>query len=164
MFRAMRTESDFFVGTGIHSLDAIRWIAGDISHYSVNSRQVDGVWWYCVQLEFESGTVGVLEVRPSCGNQAESYEMFGAGYRVLASVGDVDSGEVSVWEHGQMLRRSEPARGMPSFVKNGTFAETVEFLSALRENRVPHPTPTEVWQSVDLCHRIQQQVSEKTAQ
>ena len=110
MFRQMRTESDFFVGTAIHSLDAIRWIAGDISDYSVNARQVDGVWWYRVQLEFESGAVGILEVMPSCGNRAESYEMFGAGYRILASAGEVDPGEFSAWESGQIVQSDEPAR------------------------------------------------------
>lgn len=164
MLRNERTESHFFVETAIHSLDAIRWIAGDVIGYSLNARQVEGVWWYRVRLEFESGAAGMLEVMPSCGNRAEFYEMFGAGYRVTASVGEVDSGEFAAWEGGQIVERDEPARGMPPFVKNGTFAETVEFLGALRENRVPHPTPEDVWQSVDLCHRLQHEAVEILAQ
>ena len=35
---------------------------------------------------------------------------------------------------------------------------------ALRERRGPHPSPAEVWRSVELSHRIQQAVGNQTAQ
>ena len=155
MFRHRRRERDFFVGTALHSLDALRWIAGDISDYSVHTRLVDEAWWYRIDLEFERGATGVLEVLPTCGNRAEFYEIFGPGYRVRASAGDNDSGEVIAWEEGKIVLRKGPTPDTPPFVKGGTSAETVEFLTALREGRALHPSPQEVWQSVDLCHRIQ---------
>jgi len=92
---------------------------------------------------------------PHCGNRVEFYEMFGAGFRVLARAGEVDSGEVTCWENGEIAYSDEPARGMPSFVRNGAYAETLEFISSLKENRPPHPSLADVWQSVELCHHIQ---------
>ncbi len=159
MHRHNRTESEFFTGTAIHALDAMRWIAGDIGNYSVQAQLVDEVWWFLVQLEFASGIRGMLEVLPSCGHHVESYEMFGPGYRLLASIGEHGSGEFSAWEQGVQVEYNEPAHGMPAWMRNGTYAETVEFLNALREGRSPHPTPAEVLQSVELCHQIQQKAT-----
>ncbi len=163
MCRHQRTEPDFFVGTAIHALDAMRFMAGDISEYAVHARPVNGAWWYSVQLQFDRGTVGLLEVMPTCGSKAESYEIFGAGCRAVATSGEVDSGEGVMWEGGLVAQHHNPARDVPLFVTNGTFAETVAFLHDLRDRRIPHPTPTEVWQSVDICHRIQREVAERTA-
>jgi predicted dehydrogenase len=155
MLRHNRKEETFFLDTAIHSLDAIRHIAGDIADYSAAARRLDGVRWYSVRLEFESGALGILEVMPSCGTRAERYEMLGTGYRVRASVGETDSGEYTAWENGEQVLHDEPARGMPGFVRNGTFAETVEFISALKEDRAPFPAPAQVRQSVDICRQIQ---------
>lgn len=155
MLRHDRREPHFFVGTAIHSLDAMRSIAGDVRDYSVTAREVDGVWWYGVRLDFDSGAAGILEVLPNCGSRAEFYELFGAGWRARAAVGEVDSGEVTCWEGGRIALADEPARGTPSFVKNGTYAETAEFISSLREERLPNPSPADVRQSLELCHRIE---------
>ena len=75
---------------------------------------------------------------------------------MLARAGEIDSGEVTCWEKDALAHSEQPALGMPAFLANGTYAETVEFLSSLRENRAPHPSVEEVWQSVELCHRLQQ--------
>lgn len=160
MHRHDRTESDFFTGTAIHALDTLRSIAGDIQDYSVKTQIVQGVRWYFVQLQFESRIPGFLEVVPNCGHLQESYELLGQGYRVVVDAGDYGSGGFSAWENGSLTRRDDPAGGMPAWMSNGTYAETVEFLSALREGRAPHPTPAEVLQSVELCHQIQEEVTD----
>ena len=156
--RIDRREAEFTYGTAIHPLDTIREIAGDVCGYSANVRQVDGVRWFVVQMAFEGGLLGVLEVLPTAGSMAESYEMFGAGIRSLVRVGGPDSGEVRCWEGGRLAVEEEPARGMPAYVRNGAYDETTEFISALRENRAPRPSPAEVLQSVELCHRIGQEI------
>ena len=62
------------------------------------------------------------------------------------------------WKDGRVVVEDEPARGMPEFIRNGTYAETVEFIAAFKENRAPHPSPAEVLQSVELCHNIRQNI------
>lgn len=162
MLRHNRKEAGFLTATGIHCLDAVRSLAGNIRNYSARTRQVDGGWWYSIDLEFENNATGVVEVMPTCGSSAESYEMFGAGYRVLAQASAVEGGIFIAWENEQIVRQEDCMEGMPPFVKDGTYAETVEFLSALMEKREPHPTLTEVRQSGEICHRIEQALHEKT--
>ena len=159
MLRHNRRDTDFFFGTAIHSVDALRRLAGDVGRAAATSRLVDGVRWYRVNLEFASGADGTLDVAPTCGSTEESYEVFGPGYRVRARVGVGDGGEFVAWENGSVARREEPAAGLPPFVVNGAYGETVEFISALLENRAPHPTPAEVLPSVELCSRIQRENS-----
>ena len=136
----------------------MRKIGGNVEDYSVDVRHVGGVWWYIIQLVFENGILGVLEVLPNSGSTAEWYELFGLNYRALARVGRYDSGEVMCWKDGRVVVEDEPARGMPEFIKNGTYAETVEFIAAFKENRAPYPSPAEVLQSVELCHNIRKNI------
>ena len=158
IIRVDRREPDFMFGTAIHPLDAMRAIAGDIRDYKVDAQRVDGVRWYTIQLDFVGGTHGILEVLPSAGSAGESYELFGGGIRALAGAGDQDSGEVRCWQDGVLVLHDTPARGKPSFVCNGTYDETIAFLTAVREGRDLVPSPAQVLQSVDLCERIMEQV------
>lgn len=155
--RVGRREPDFVYGTAIHPLDAMRAIAGDVVSYSATVREVEGVRWYVVQMTFESGTTGVLEVIPTGGCLAESYEWFGHEARVRVGTGDADRGLACAWELGEQVLEIDPSAGEPPFVRNGTYAETEAFLSALQEGREVHPTPAEVLQSVELCQRIQEE-------
>jgi hypothetical protein len=61
---------------------------------------------------------------------------------------------VRCWEGGQLVVEDEPACGLPGYVRNGAYHETVAFLSALREGRALSPSPAEVLQSVELCHSV----------
>jgi hypothetical protein len=100
-----------------------------------------------------------LEVMPTCGRAVESYEMFGPGYHTATRAEDAGSGGCTVRENGKVVPRSAPPPDEPAFVKNGAYAETVEFITALREIRPPYPSPMEILPSVALCHRIQRQAT-----
>jgi predicted dehydrogenase len=155
--RHKRQEPEFMTGTAIHPLDAMRAIAGDVREFEADSRNVNGVRWYVVRLAFVSGAMGVLEVLPDAGTQAESYEIFGDGYRLLVQMGEVDAGRVCCWEDGQLVRTRGLAQGEPDFVRNGAFGETMSFILALEQGRTLHPSPAQVLQSVELCHAIEEQ-------
>ena len=159
ILRRGRREPDFMQGTAIHPLDTMREIAGDVLDYRANIRQVGDVHWFVVRLTFKSGALGTLDVLPTVGSAAELYEIFGSDYHALVRAGGMDSGQVRCWENDHLVVKDDPARGMPGFVRNGTYDETVEFITALKEDRAPHPSPVEVLQSVELCHRIAEQVS-----
>ena len=160
IIRHNRIEPKFMQETAIHLLDAIRKIGGNVENYSVAVRHVGDVWWYIVKLVFEIGALGVLEVLQNSGSTAEFYELFGLNYVALARVGRYDSGEVMCWEDGRVVFEDEPAQGMPEYIRNGTYGETVEFISAIKETRAPHPSPAEVLQSVELCHKIGQEIQD----
>jgi predicted dehydrogenase len=158
MLRHARIEPEFFFGTAIHAIDAMRHIAGDVRDHVVTTRRVDGVTWYTVQLAFESGATGTLDVMPNCGCVSETYQMFGPGYRVLAEVTEGSDPKAVLWECGQISQSDAPTTGMPDFVQNGSYNETIEFISSLNDNRDPRPSPADVLQSVELCQCIQEDI------
>jgi predicted dehydrogenase len=154
--RVDRREPEFVYGTAIHPLDAMREIAGDVESWDAEVRRVDGVRWFLIRLAFKRGAAGVLEVLPTAGCMVESYEVYGAGGRAAVRVGGSDTGEVRCWQGGALELEDVPARGEPTYVCNGAYDESVEFIASLREDRAPHPSPAQVLQSVELCEQIQQ--------
>jgi myo-inositol 2-dehydrogenase/D-chiro-inositol 1-dehydrogenase len=154
--RVDRREPEFFYGTAIHPLDALREISGDVSDVSLDERRDDEVRWYTVRLAFERGAAGVLEVLPTAGSMAEAYELYGPGCRALVRVGGPDTGEVRCWKGGELVLEENPTHGEPTFVRNGTYAETSAFIQSLDGGQPVHPTPAEVLQTVELCEKIQQ--------
>jgi predicted dehydrogenase len=153
--RVDRREPDFFYGTAIHPLDTLREIAGDVSEFSVDKGRDEEVRWYTVRLGFARGAAGVLEVLPTAGSMGEFYELYGPGCRALVRAGGTDTGEVRCWEGGQLVVDENPTWGEPTFVRNGTYAETSAFIASLSGGRF-HPTPADVLQTVELCEVIQQ--------
>jgi len=153
--RVDRREPEFFYGTAIHPLDTLREIAGNVRDVSVDERRDAGVRWYTVRLAFECGAVGVLEVLPTAGSMAESYELYGPGCRAWVCAGGPDTGEVRCWEGGKLVLDENPTLGEPAFVRNGAYAETSAFIQSLDGSRPVHPMPSEVLQSVELCEQIQ---------
>ena len=97
---------------------------------------------------------------PSSGSVAEFYALFGDGAQAIAGTGEHDTGTVRCWVGGALELESEPAAGAPFHVRNGTYAETVAFVEALREGRALHPSPREVLQSVEICAQIQEGTDE----
>jgi len=153
--RVNRREPEFFYGTAIHPLDALREIAGDVCEVSVDERREGEVRWYAVRLAFEQGAAGVLEVLPTAGSMAESYELYGPGCRALVRAGGPDTGEVRCWQGGQLVVDENPTLGEPTFVRNGAYAETTAFIQSLEGSRPVHPTPAAVLQTVELCEQIE---------
>ncbi|MGA1200091.1 MAG: Gfo/Idh/MocA family protein, partial [Candidatus Latescibacterota bacterium] len=76
MLRHNRREDFFVSGTGIHSIDALRFIAGDVVRTESFS-QNDGTPWHHFVLHFESGALGSFDVLTTDGCAEERYEIFG---------------------------------------------------------------------------------------
>jgi predicted dehydrogenase len=159
--RVARREPEFITDTAIHALDALRFIAGEVGSWRVQSRQVAGVSWYAVSMEFENGTAGSLEILPDAGTVCEGYELHGQGFQVQVRAGGVDAGEVTAWESGTLVLNSKPGGDEPEYVANGCLAETTAFLENLIEGRPLQPTPGQVLGSVELCHHIKSSVAKE---
>jgi len=154
MLRTRRVEPEFFYGTGMHALDAMRHLGGDIGDFTTRSRAVDGVRWYSVEMDFVDGAQGHLEVMPTCGCVSEQYELLGRDYRVLARFMGDGSGTVTKWEDGMVDTKVLRTDETPEFEENGAYDETCEFIASIRERRQPYPSPETVLQSVEVCERV----------
>lgn len=155
--RVDRREPEFAYGTAIHPLDAMRAIGGDVASYRAEAQTVQGAAWYVVHLEFARGAQGTLEVMPTAGVQGESYVWCGEGAHVEVRVGEHDAGTARGWQRGTVALQYGPSHGEPLYVQNGTYAETVAFLSALESGAAMHPSPAEVLQSVEICEAMMKQ-------
>ena len=156
MLRHGRAEPNFFFETAFHAVDVLRLLARDVRDYTVRTRKVAGVICYHVHFIFESGVEGRLDVIPNCGCRSESYEIFGVDYRVQVNATEDVAGNVILWKEGVIAEKKEiPYKS--NFVTNGTYGETVEFLSALQNGRAPLPSPQDIMETVEICARVQKE-------
>jgi myo-inositol 2-dehydrogenase/D-chiro-inositol 1-dehydrogenase len=154
MLRSGRSGAGFIHSTAFHCMDALRHIGGDLGAVEPRSFDVAGVRWFLWRLHFANGTEGMMEIVPTCGSQGEHYSLFGDGYRVEIKLGFFNPGRVQAWLKGESrldLTWDDPNCD-GEYVRAGGWNETVEFLSAVREGRMPYPTPADTIQTVELLH------------
>jgi len=150
--RHARTEPEFLWTTAVHAVDALRHIAGDVAETSLlavkNAPGMTG--WYAIDLRFESGVLGRIDVLPTAGMLEETYELIGEGFRTVVTC---PFGPQRVWRafRDNSVVVEEVASDTPEDVLNGCYDEAAEFISALTEKRNPHPSIQTVSQSVHLC-------------
>ncbi|MBT3605204.1 MAG: Gfo/Idh/MocA family oxidoreductase [Candidatus Latescibacteria bacterium] len=150
MLRHNRREDVFVSGTGIHSLDALRFIAGDVSRTETFT-QNDGTPWHHFILHFESGALGTFDVLTTDGCAEERYEIYGEGYRVNMAVENSGEPRLQCWKDNELVVDKTPDPSEPNFVRIGPYAETHEFVTALIEKRAMWPTIADVFPSMALA-------------
>ena len=159
MLRDRRVEPDFLWATGVHALDALRHIAGEIADYSVDvQKEVGGSTWRCVNLKFVKGTVGRLEIFPTAGMDEESYEIIGDGYRVIISTVKSRGMRLRCWRRGDLVIDEQIIE--PHDVMRGEYDEVVEFVRALKSQTCPRPCIEDVLPSMEICWAMQSQAME----
>jgi len=87
MTRHARSEPEFLWATAVHVVDAIRHIAGNVAEANISTlKQTRGpAEWYAIDLRFESGVFGLIDVLPTAGVLEETYELFGEGFRAIVT-------------------------------------------------------------------------------
>jgi|ERR1700730_235963 predicted dehydrogenase len=145
LLRHGRTDKKFLQETGIHALDAICSIGGDISNCRINELRdcASNAAWHVINLEFKSGCRAVLEVLPTSGVHQETYQLHGLGFSAISSLMG-EKGPVTVLCSGGKRKMifHPHLSGQPSI--DGSFEETTKFLEAILHNRKPHPTVFDV--------------------
>ena len=155
--RHRRREPEFIFGTGIHCIDAIRELAGDVAEFKAWKHAKGEADWFHVAFEFTSGAIGSLDVLPTDGSVLERYELFGDGYRVELDAEASPENRLRCWKDNPVVIDERPAEGEPDFVRLGPYNETTEFVTALAEGRRPWPEVKEILPSLELAGRIQSQ-------
>jgi predicted dehydrogenase len=100
-----RREPEFLWGTAVHAVDALRHIAGNIADADIHTlRSAPGfAEWYAIDLRFENGVGGRIDVLPTAGMLEETYELIGEGFR--------RNRHLSVWAAARLARLPEESRG-----------------------------------------------------
>lgn len=154
MARHRRTEAEFVEHTGLHLVDAVRTIAGDVSSCSALRYEGTSTPWFQARLAFASGAAGLINLIPDTGGNAESLQLYGEDFSVEIRSAEFDRGEWRGWAGGQLVREESLPSSTPGYIANGTLAETEAFVHALANGARFFPTPADVLPSMELCHLI----------
>ena len=151
--RHARSEPEFLWTTAVHAVDALRYIAGQVAEAKIRTlRDAAGsAEWYGIDLHFEGGAFGHIDVLPTAGMLEETYELMGEGFRAsVTSPFGPERGWRCFRENRLVVQEIAP-EGIAEEELNGCSGEAAEFIRALNVNDVPRPTIEDVFPSVELC-------------
>jgi len=151
--RHARTEPQFLSETGVHALDTMRYLAGEISNASIRRlKQADGAAdWYAIDLEFASGVSGRIDVLPTSGFREESYEMIGENFRTMVTCPFGARRGFRCFHEDRVVLEEHESATTTEDVVNGFYAEAAALVGALRATRELRPSIEDVFPSVQLC-------------
>ena len=169
-YRFHRGEAEFAFGTGLHGLDALRFL-GDSEVREVHTRagpRTSAV----VTLVYESGALGTMEMLPEVGIQSERYTAH-AGERTVCVDGVVGwltrfPGFLRCYDGTELTHTVDNADdpGPPELV-SGFYGESASFVNCLREGtrglregRRPYPDLASSLRSVQIAEAVQRGVSQ----
>ena len=157
-YRFHRGEDGFAFGTGLHGLDALRFL-GDSEVREVHTRagpRTSAV----VTLVYESGALGTMEMLPEVGIQSERYTAH-AGERTVYVDGVVGwltrfPGFLRCYDGTELTHSIDNADDPSSAeVISGFYGESAHFCGCLREGCRPSPDLAASLRSVQIAEAVQ---------
>ncbi len=163
-FRSRRLEDNYVCGTGLHIIDAIRFLGGDVKSVVTSKRRLkgEGTDMWSATLEFASGAAGRILIKPHAGGSIERFTVSGPECTVFAG-GGLDwvcdyPGTIELHEDGKARKLPLPRKRLKApdrIYWTGFFGEVLEFVESIEEGRPPSPSVAECVQSVKLAAMIQ---------
>lgn len=158
--RHERREPEFLWATAVHAIDTLRYIAGEVVEFDVRTLKSPSAAtaWYCLDLQFESGIYGRVDVLPSAGMVEETYAIFGEGFRASVTC---PFGPQLGWHgfrDGRLAAGENVSAEMPEDIVNGCYDECAAFIRGLRDGALK-PSIADVFPSVELCFGMMAQTA-----
>lgn len=153
MARHARREPEFLWATAVHAVDTLRHMAGDVADAKIRvlGQAGDGAGWYAIDLSFEKGACGRLDILPTAGMLEETYELIGEGYRAMVTCPFGPQRELRCFRENRLVSEEVASEGIPEDVLNGCYDEAAEFIHAVTSKELAYPSIDEVFPSVELC-------------
>jgi predicted dehydrogenase len=150
-----RTELEFLWATAIHAVDTLRFIAGDVLMFKLDTMAMPGTSaaWYAINFQFKSGTFGRIDVLPTSGMGEETYDLFGDNFRATVTCPFGPRLGWRAFRDGRQVA-DEVAGNEPEDVLNGCYDEAAAFIRALSSKSTPQPSIADIVPSVTLCLAI----------
>ena len=162
--RHARHEPEFLWATAVHGVDTLRYIAGQAVAFDVRTLKPPsrGTAWYALDLQFENGISGRVDVLPSAGMVEETYDLFGDGFRASVTCPFGPQLGWRCFQDGRLVEAETVPAGTPEDIVNGCYDEAASFIQSL-SGGTPKPSIAEVFPSVELCFAIARTVNERGA-
>jgi len=151
MARHARQEPEFLWATAVHAVDTMRHIAGQVIAYDLRTLKA-GVW-YSLDLQFENGISGRIDVLPTTGMVEETYDLFGDGFRASVTCPFGPQLGWRCFRDGRLIQTEVVPAETPGDIMNGCYDEAAALIQALNGG-TPKPSVAEVFPSVELCFAI----------
>jgi len=164
MLRANRLEPDFAIATGIHVLDAARFLIGDPESIAVtpHPRDNSAVCDYSVRLTFPNSTVVEISMMLNTGLRRESYFLSSEGATAEALLGSAYSSPLCYqgdrqWSEETII--SEHALINDPLVDGGFIGEYKAFFHALATGSPSPCSLSDAARSMQLAEAVQNRYS-----
>jgi myo-inositol 2-dehydrogenase / D-chiro-inositol 1-dehydrogenase len=163
--RHARREPEFLWATAVHAVDALRHIAGEVADAKIRVLGNAGRFtdWYAIDLTFENGVSGRLDVLPTAGMLEETYELIGEGFRASVTCPFGPERGLRCFRENRLVLAEAGSENIPEDVLNGCYDEASEFIRALTTTRAARPSIEEVFPSVELCLRMAKALEENAS-
>jgi len=150
--RHARVEPEFLWATAVHAVDTLRHIAGKIVGFHLHTLNAPSgaTTWYALDLQFDNGISGRVDVLPSAGMVEETYDLFGDGFRASVTCPFGPRLGWRCFRDGRLVETEDVAPDTPEDIANGCYDEAAAFVKALSGGS-PKPSIAEVFPSVELC-------------
>jgi len=157
IIRQGRTVRNFLWSTAFHTVDAMRFLAGEIESYRWQATEREGMTnkWLTIAFKYANGCLGHLDVLPTAGRHEELYELIGEEYRAMVVTEHNRKPTTLQCWHGEVCELDVAAPDdEPGHIAIGPYHEVEEFVTALRSGRAPWPTVADVLPSNEVCFAI----------
>lgn len=150
--RHARSEPQFLSETGVHAMDTMRYIAGEIRNANIRTFKPaeSAADWYAIDLEFANGVLGRIDVLPTSGLREETYEIAGEGFRTVVTCPFGPQRGFRCFRESRMVLEEQESAATTEDVVNGFYDEAAELIGALRGKRALKPSIEDVFPSVQL--------------
>jgi predicted dehydrogenase len=155
--RHARSEREFIWATAVHAVDTLRYIAGEVNKCEGRTMMAGTTAWYAIDLLFQSGVEGRIDVLPTVGMVEETYDLSGEGFHVWVTCPFGRKRGWLAYRNGVLVTEELASADTPEDVLNGCYDETGAFIAALRDRSAPRPSIAEVAPSVRICMSIANQ-------
>jgi predicted dehydrogenase len=154
--RHARAEPEFIWATAVHAVDTLRYIAGEVGEFKYRTMKAGATRtaWYAIDLHFQSGVEGRIDVLPTAGIVEETYNLFGEGFHVSVTCPFGRKRCWSAYSNGELVTEESASADTPEDLLNGCYHETAAFIRALQDGSVPQPSIADVAPSVEICMSI----------
>jgi predicted dehydrogenase len=156
-YRHNRTEDYFPFGTGLHGLDALRFLAG--SEVCEVHTRIGARGSALVTLAMEDGALALFEMLPQVGVQSERYTAH-TGARTVVVDGVIGwltlfPGFLQCFDAGQLTLAIDNADDpQPAEVVSGFYGESAHFVQSLIAGQPPAPDLSTALRSVEIAEAV----------
>ena len=162
MLRHARAEPEFLRQTAIHAVDTMRYVGGEIRASQIHELTSAAPHSYAIDLEFQNGCHGRIDVLPTAGIVEERYELFGDDFRVVITSPFGPQRSLRCYRENLLVLEEIAGNETPEDVIQGFYGEASELIHALSNGKRLTPSIEDVFPSVELCFQLSDR-AEKSA-